>query len=152
MADLCLSCKLCCTNGLFSSVPIRAAEVARLSAHHLPIVKTVDEWAMPFPCKAHDGCCSIYLDRPDICREYECDVLVAVSAGEMPELEARALLHSANASVAAVRARIPGNGDLWGDVSRYCEDSPEWRARHADLLFDLFELREILRKVDRKHR
>lgn len=151
MAELCLSCKLCCTHGLFGSVTLKVDEVHRIKAHHLPLVERGDEWLMPFPCAAHKGCCSIYPDRPNSCREYECDVLVAVNAGEMSEPEARALLDRANTAVSAVRARVPGDRDLWGDVERYCEDSPEWRLRHSDFLLDLFELRALLRRVDRKN-
>lgn len=148
MAALCLSCKLCCTHGLFASVPVEAGEVDRLKSHHLKLVKKGDDWRMPFPCAAHNGCCSIYPERPTACRAYECDVLSAVNAGRMPEPEARALLDRTNAFVSNVRARIPGSDDLWTDIGRYCEDSPEWRLQHADLLLDLFELHALLRRVD----
>jgi Fe-S-cluster containining protein len=148
MAALCLSCKLCCTNGLFGSVPVEADEVDRMKAHRLPLVQRDDEWTMPFPCAAHDGRCSIYPDRPSACREYACSVLIAVSAGQMPELEGRSLLDRANALVANLRGRIPGKRNLWADVDEYCDDSPQWRLAHADLLFDLFELRTLLRRID----
>jgi hypothetical protein len=148
VAALCLSCKLCCTNGLFAIVPVKADEVDRMKAHRLPLVKRDDEWLMPFPCAAHDGCCSIYPDRPSACREYECRILAAVNAGEMADAEGRALLDRANALVSTIRARVPGDRDLWRDVDQYCDDSPQWRLGHADLLLDLFELRALLRRID----
>jgi hypothetical protein len=66
----------------------------------------------------------------------------------MAQADAMDLLGRANAALAALRARIPGESDFWNDVNRYCEDSPEWRASHAELLMDLFELRSLLRRVD----
>jgi hypothetical protein len=151
VAELCLSCSLCCTNGLFRSVPLRATEVAGLRARRLPLIKHDDEWLMPFPCAAHKGRCSIYSDRPSACREYECDVLVALNAGQMPASAARSLLDRTNALVASIRTRIAGTGEFWADVDRSCEDSAEWRSTHADLLLDLFELHALLRRVDRKN-
>jgi hypothetical protein len=151
MAELCLSCKLCCANGLFGSVPIKADELDRIHAHRLPLLKSGDGWIIPFPCVAHNGCCSIYADRPSACREYECDILIAVNSGRMSQHEASDILRRTNAMVAKVREQVPGDGDLRTDTERFCEDSPEWRRQHAGLLLDLFEVRALLRKVDHKN-
>ena len=146
-----MECKLCCTHGLFRKVVVEAEEVERLRAYRLPIVEHGDQWLIPLPCAAHNGCCAIYPDRPANCRDYECDVLVAVNTGEMPESEARILLERTNELVAKVRAKLPGSRDLWTDVLQYCKDSPEWRHEHADLLLDIIELRGLLHKIDHAH-
>jgi len=151
VASLCLSCVLCCTHGLFRNAPVKAAEVDRLKTRRLPMVNEGNQWRIQFPCTAHNGRCSIYPDRPEACRKYECDILRAVNDGSMPEPSARALLDRANVLVAGVRAKLPGNGDLWTDVRRYCEDSAQWRGKHADLLLELFELRKLLQRVDHNH-
>jgi hypothetical protein len=84
-------------------------------------------------------------------REYECDILIAVKSGRMSQHEASDVLRRTNAMVANVREQVPGDGDLWTDTERFCEDSPEWRRQHAGLLLDLFEVRALLRKVDHKN-
>ncbi len=149
VATVCLSCKLCCTNGLFRSVPIRAEEVDPLRARHLRVIRQSDQWVMPFPCAAHDGTCSIYVHRPGACAAYRCDVLTALEKGEMRESDAVPLLARANTLVDALREKIPGDGDLWDDVKRYCDDATKWRPDHPDLLLDLYELRKLLKRIDR---
>jgi hypothetical protein len=130
-------------------VPIRDDEKERLAARRLPIVAHDDRWVVAFPCPAHNGRCSIYDDRPAACRTYRCDVLIAVESGEMKETEAAILLARANTLATEIRAEVPGGGDLWSDVGKFWQDLETWRRDHAALLFRMFELRNLLARIDR---
>ncbi len=47
------------------------------------------------PCAAFDSKCTIYDDRPSLCRSYRCALLRKVDSGEVSDGEARALVAAA---------------------------------------------------------
>lgn len=75
---LCRSCGLCCDGTLFSSVSVRDLDVVSpLVAAGIKIVAQNAERNFRLPCAAHDGqSCKVYADRPSICREFRCKLLV----------------------------------------------------------------------------
>ncbi|MBL8920184.1 MAG: YkgJ family cysteine cluster protein [Myxococcaceae bacterium] len=89
MSALCLSCGVCCDGTLFATAPLAPGEAARLAER----VSVLDADTMEFPCRALDGVrCTIYDDRPRICREFNCLVLAELAAGRITEEEARAFI------------------------------------------------------------
>lgn len=140
--DLCLACGLCCSGELFPFVEIEPEEARRIAARRLPLH---DEGRrLQQPCPAFDGRCRIYEERPRKCADYACDVLAAVEAGTMTLADAAALIDRARAMARSVRARVPGDGDLWKDVTAFAQDDEAWRREHAELLMDLAILRRLL--------
>jgi hypothetical protein len=47
------------------------------------------------PCRAFDLHCTIYDDRPSLCRSYRCALLQKVDAGDVDDSDARALVATA---------------------------------------------------------
>lgn len=89
MSELCLSCGVCCDGTLFSSAPLAPGEAARLGER----VSVLDAGTMDFPCRALDGArCTIYDERPHICRDFNCLVLAELAAGQITEAEARGFI------------------------------------------------------------
>jgi len=98
--SLCESCGLCCDGTLFAHVDVTPEELAAIAER----VTLSSDWALLLqPCSALEGCrCSVYADRPRICRAYRCSVLAELEAGRLTEPQARAALDE----VFALRARL----------------------------------------------
>ena len=76
--DLCKSCGLCCKGFLHDHVGIQdSLEVNILLKNNISITKLPgkDKSFFNLPCSAHNGVCSIYKDRPAVCKKYECALL-----------------------------------------------------------------------------
>jgi len=90
---LCMQCGLCCDGTLFGSVRIEPAERESLGRVGLRVVESDGSVTMPQPCSALRDClCSVYVDRPRACRNYECNLRKSILAGETSELSARSSL------------------------------------------------------------
>jgi hypothetical protein len=85
--QLCLSCGFCCDGTLFSSAPLRPTDPG---SHPLRIVTRDDgSRSLQQPCGALvDLHCTIYTERPAVCRSYKCDLLVALESDEVSLNEA----------------------------------------------------------------
>ena len=74
--NLCVRCGLCCTGYVFSEVDVEPEAVGRLEAGGLKIAKDEKGFCFSLPCAAYKGrCCSVYSDRPNICRNFKCKLL-----------------------------------------------------------------------------
>jgi polyhydroxyalkanoate synthesis regulator phasin len=98
--SLCEDCGLCCDGTFFAHVAVTPEEIAPLGGR----VTISSDWSLMLqPCSALEGCrCSVYSDRPRICRAYRCLVLHSVEAGRITEEEGRASLDE----VFAVRKQL----------------------------------------------
>lgn len=94
MSDLCLACGLCCDGTLFEATALMAGEDGRLLAERQAVfVSEKGTQRFQQPCPAHErGRCSIYDERPEVCRDFRCSVLTAVDSGALDEVGARALI------------------------------------------------------------
>lgn len=89
MSALCLACGVCCDGTLFASAPLAPGEAARLQDR----VSVLDADTMEFPCRALAGArCTIYDERPHICRDFNCLVLAELAAGQISFDEARVFI------------------------------------------------------------
>ncbi len=87
---LCLACGLCCDGTLFADVELRTGDSpARLKESGFPLRRgkdsegqSVQKFSQPCPALGGDCRCAVYADRPARCREFDCDLLRAVQAGE----------------------------------------------------------------------
>jgi hypothetical protein len=103
LSTLCLRCGLCCDGTLFTHVPLRRTEVAPLQALGLPVKEREDGTpVLPQRCAALDGSrCTAYMERPEGCRRYHCNLFSALSEGEVSLDEALAVVDRAHALLAA---------------------------------------------------
>src|SRR5262245_11489555 len=87
---LCLACGLCCDGTPFADGELQAVDsAARLKALGLSLKRgknsegeTVQKFAQPCSALGPDCRCALYAERPARCREFDCDLLRAVQAGE----------------------------------------------------------------------
>jgi len=135
--DLCLECGLCCNGTIFADVKLQPGDdVARLRRLGLSVFRKASPgretagmtdagkatrsrgWSFSQPCMAYDGCeCRIYGERPTYCREFECLLLKAVSAGRLKAPAALALVRKAKGRVDNVRNLLRILGDTEESVA-----------------------------------
>lgn len=83
--DLCVKCGICCSGFLFNRVKVSDQESVVLVESAVPIVESDSNRYLRQPCAALDGCkCTIYKDRPKVCKDYRCKLL---KLGEKAEVD-----------------------------------------------------------------
>ncbi|HEX7861643.1 MAG TPA: YkgJ family cysteine cluster protein [Verrucomicrobiae bacterium] len=119
-SSLCVECGLCCDGSLFSEVELASDdEGAALESVGLQIEDSDDDEpaVLMQPCGALCGTrCSIYAQRPECCRTFECKVLrnlrgranppTAVSISGKAQRELRTTLDSARAKIRDLRQKV----------------------------------------------
>lgn len=107
---LCLSCGLCCNGVIFADVQLqRGDNAAKLRS--LGVLKTNGK-KFPQPCAMHDCCrCSIYADRPQYCRQFECLLLQNAQEGRVTETGALRFIKAAHHKAAQVQDLLEQLGD-----------------------------------------
>lgn len=106
-AALCEECGLCCNGVLFDQVRLQPGDgVKPLVALGLKIKK---RRFFPQPCRALCGTrCTIYLQRPVRCREFECYQFQQVAGGQLPAAQARQTIARTRALVDRVEQSLEG--------------------------------------------
>ena len=94
---LCAACGMCCDGTIFHHVWLQPADSAKaLAALGLKLKRKRKGDRILQPCPAHrNGQCSIYDDRPERCRLFECKQIQGVAAGKITEAEAAAKIREA---------------------------------------------------------
>lgn len=83
--NLCVKCGICCRGSLFNRVKVSDVESVVLRESAVPIVESDSKLYFRQPCAALDGCkCTIYEDRPKVCKDYRCKLL---KLGEKAEVD-----------------------------------------------------------------
>ena len=87
--SLCTQCGLCCNGTIFDFVPIETHEKSTCQKYRIPFKTNKDDTvSVDQPCPAFDKCCTIYEERFDTCRDFECKLLLKTSNKEVSEPEA----------------------------------------------------------------
>ena len=94
MTSLCIDCGLCCDGTMYSTVEINETDrLARLQKKGFNLLLQDGKSVFEQPCTAFgSGCCSIYAQRPAMCRAYRCALLRKHDANEISTDEAKALI------------------------------------------------------------
>jgi len=111
--SLCTACGLCCNGVLFHLVRLQPGDSARgLTALGMKLRRKKGQHHFNQPCGFLEGCrCTIYAQRPERCRLFECRQLQKVAAGESTEAEAQALIGSVLGHVTRVEALLSCAGN-----------------------------------------
>ena len=142
-----MSCGICCTGALFGFAPLGDDEVATLPAPLAAIehVHKKKRLAFVLPCAAFSGCCSVYENRPRVCRSYSCELVRGVDAG-------RTSIATAHAIVARVRERCAAvehsTGRPFHDARRELTENP---AANVDAFLTVLAVERDLSKYFRRH-
>ena len=82
---LCLACGMCCDGTLFLDGYLRPEDrLAPLTAAGMKIAINHGQQIFTQPCAAHEeGQCTVYRDRPKVCRSYRCELLKRFTRGDI---------------------------------------------------------------------
>lgn len=98
---------MCCSGTIFDSIELDQTD-AKVMAERGVGLATEGPATIPFPCPMLEGtCCTIYADRPVLCRSYRCEVLGGLSAGKIDGRAALDLIQTARKLESAVLALLP---------------------------------------------
>ena len=152
---LCQACGLCCNGVMFHRVRLQPGDSARaLEALGLKLKRKQGEEFLRQPCSAHSEMkCSIYLQRPERCRLFECRQLQRVAAGELTEAAALENIRDVQRRVAQLDglSRRADGSPRNGPLAKRCEATlaePFDSTTHPHLLGEREELARGLNELD----
>jgi hypothetical protein len=83
-SKLCTSCGLCCAGALFTRGTLLPQEVDWARKKRLNVIQRDEGLSFTVPCHLLEKkSCTVYEDRPQICRAFVCKLLVRLEAGEI---------------------------------------------------------------------
>ena len=122
---LCTACGLCCNGVMFHAVRLQPGDSAKaLAALGLRLKRKKRQQFILQPCPAwRESRCSIYEQRPERCRLFECRQLKRVAAGEITEAAALEKIRDVQRRVAFVNGLLEraGGTDAGKPLSKRCE-------------------------------
>ncbi len=128
-SDLCSRCGLCCDGSLFQYAPVEPEESDRLRRRGLPIESDGSRLRLRQPCPARGvSGCGVYTDRPASCAKFRCELLGALSRGELPMELAERRARETREAVDRLRASVGATSEpLFAAASRIARgpDTPE---------------------------
>jgi Fe-S-cluster containining protein len=155
---LCGACGLCCNGVMFHTVRLQPNDAPpKLAALGLKLKRRKRQDLLLQPCPAYqDGRCSIYTQRPERCRLFECKQLQRVKTGEITEAMALEKIREVQrlaAQLDALSRRADGT-QRKGPLSRRCETAlaepfdatthPELVGQREEIARGLSEMEAVL--------
>lgn len=109
---LCLPCGLCCDGGLFGFARLEKDELVLANTLGMLLLNDKDILGFQQPCHLFvSGCCSIYDQRPKVCRRYECKLLRMYKAGKINQKEGLDKIDRAHQMLATLANLMPEKTD-----------------------------------------
>ena len=107
-SSLCAGCGMCCDGTLFHSVILQPTDSPRtLSSLGLTLKRKPGLTTFRQPCSAHqNNQCTIYENRPQRCRLFNCQQLLRVASGEITQSVAQETIASTRKKINQVVERI----------------------------------------------
>jgi uncharacterized protein len=151
---LCTQCGLCCTGALHNYAVLEPGEIPFARTLGLTL-RTEGKPGFALPCPRLVGSkCSIYLDRPNVCGRYKCQLLESVEAGATAFESAIDRVAIAKGLAAKVAAAMPAGMTLPEARQRFktdpsMETSPPERVEDMPLKLAITALSVYLDKYFR---
>jgi Fe-S-cluster containining protein len=151
---LCRACGLCCNGMLFGGIQLTEDEARRAARLRLPIFQEEDGPTLLFPCPAHVGACTIYEERPSVCRSYNCQLVNQLDQGDIDLESALLRVERLRALAEAIRPHLEGGeGGFWERAGALQQRPFEWQLANEGLMIQIATLREMLaRFIDARSR
>jgi Fe-S-cluster containining protein len=107
-ASICVSCGLCCDGTIFSDFELADDDDRQaLEAVGVVLIRKEDRDVALQPCAALEGTrCMVYEGRPQICRDFRCELLQRHDTGEVDTAEALSLIDATIQLRNRVRAAV----------------------------------------------
>jgi Fe-S-cluster containining protein len=139
--NICLDCGICCDGTFFDFVPVSEVEATVLESTGLSI-KLVEGLGLriQLPCMKFGSCCTIYADRPAICRSFRCRLLKSMDKGDIETGYALQRIQLLKALKAELEQIIPDRKEIsyFREVRNYLieneKSGPERRKENARVL------------------
>ena len=94
--SICIGCGFCCDGTLHGRTTVRPNDEAGVRAVDLAVEQEGGKRFFRQPCPRFScSSCSIYANRPGVCRTYQCALLTNVKAGIVSEADAREKIETA---------------------------------------------------------
>jgi len=152
---VCRACGLCCNGVIFHLVKLQPGDSPRaLAALGLKLKRKQHHDYILQPCPAYRNAqCSIYHQRPERCRLFECRQLQRLAAGEITEAAALAKIGEVQRRVAEldVLSRRSDGSPRRGPLSKRCETAlaePFDATTHPELVREREALARGLGELD----
>ena len=124
-ASLCAQCGMCCNGVMFHTVWLQPGESPqKLAALGLKLKCKKKQHYLLQPCHAHNGSgCSVYAQRPERCRIFECRQLKRLAAGTITAAMALEKILDAKRRVAEITALLERAGptSVTQPLAKRCE-------------------------------
>lgn len=158
MTSICVGCGLCCDGSMYRTVEVGGEDpLETLESAGLVLSQSDETTVFRQPCAVFcAGRCSVYPNRPTVCRDYRCLLLRRHEAGEMSRDDALALIERTT----ALRDRVRPGLVAWvqPDAPQALEglyrlaiakfeslpDPAAARREQSELLLDVAALRVLL--------
>jgi len=143
--ELCLACGLCCQGYLHSKAALGDMERSRAEMLNMEISEKKGKFFFVLPCPHHRrNFCTIYEDRFNVCRRYECALLEKWSCGEVSWDSALETIETLRARFQQIKSKSPVplpslTIKSLSDVVRQIKEDPESpgiREEHREFLLD----------------
>ena len=133
-AELCSACGMCCNGVLFHTVELQAGDNPRaIASLGVKLKRKAGKVTIQQPCPAFkQSCCSIYAERPERCRLFECRQLLGAKAGEISREQALGRIHAAT----SLAQRLLRHGGLFERLGELNVGKPRAK-RFNNLMADL---------------
>lgn len=133
--SLCMKCGICCDGTLFSRVTLGADEMAKIGAKGIPLEQYRDKktiFKQPCPRLA-DNCCTIYADRPRVCRSYYCKLQRDVMNGTTKVADAEKIVAAVKKQTAWFCENLLSKKQRESKTNGYRSLVMEYREKAEDL-------------------
>lgn len=153
-SDLCQACGFCCNGMLFGGLRLTADEARDAGRVKLPVFQDEGGPTLLLPCPAHVGACTIYADRPAICRTYQCHLVDRLEQGDIDFESALLRVERLRGLADTIRPHLEGDGEgFWERADALLQRPLAWQIEHEALLLQIVTLREMLaRFIDARSR
>lgn len=138
--SLCTACGMCCDGTIFGFVPTSEEDRQRLPAGIFSFETNGEKLGFFQPCAALEGtCCSVYSERPENCRKFNCGVLTRMVAGDLDFDSAKGLIEQARSAADKVIETLKPGEDLRSARANWRDFEGDWRenAKFRLLMFAL---------------
>ena len=140
---ICTACGLCCDGSLFTKATVQAGDEATVQALGLVVTSNdKQQSSFPLPCRHYcQAQCTVYDQRPPVCRNYRCALLRNVERGALSSSQAQARVAQVRAAQAHLHTLLPAQPSSAINVAavrkQYAalsRETPEQRRSNAALL------------------
>lgn len=153
-SELCRACGFCCSGMLFAGIQLTEGEARASARLRLPLLQGEGGPTLLLPCPAHVGACTIYEERPSVCRAYHCQLIDELEQGDIDLEGALLRVERLRALADAIRPHLEGQeGDFWERAGALQRRPFAWQLENEELMIQIVTLREMLaRFIDARSR